>query len=88
MLCHAPVVSFLKQIGFEEDEEKVFLDTFDTHALFFVEECLSELINNHKMQNKEQNQHFDKVQTKIERDPENLCLPNNIVLPAAKNSGS
>jgi hypothetical protein len=35
-----PVMRFLKRIGFEEDEEKVFLDTFDTHAYFFVEECL------------------------------------------------
>lgn len=37
VLDNPPVLAFLKEIGFEEDEEKIFLDAFDTQAYFFVE---------------------------------------------------
>ena len=81
-----PVLSFLKQIGFEEDEEKVFLDTFDTTSYFFIEECLEEVANNQKMQNKQQNQHFNNVQSKVEQEP--LFLPKDLVLPSSQEGVS
>jgi hypothetical protein len=40
ILGNPPVLNFLKEIGFEEDEETVYLDVVNTNAYFYIEECL------------------------------------------------
>ena len=40
------------------------------------------MVKNHQKQNKQQNQHFDKINSRAEERPENLCLPKDLVLPS------
>ena len=56
ILDNEPALKFLKTIGFEEDEETVCLDKFEVHALFYIEECLDAVVENHRHQNNQQNQ--------------------------------
>jgi hypothetical protein len=40
VLDNPPVMAFLREIGFEEDEETFTLHRFETHELYFIEEGL------------------------------------------------
>lgn len=80
VLDNPPVLTFLKEIGFEEDEEKIFLDAFDIQAYFFVEECLESMVANHRQQSESQLQKHKKQQP-----IENLCLPPDLKLPSSGN---
>lgn len=47
VLDNAPVVAFLKKIGFEESEESLCLDKWETHELYFIEDALEQMVIHH-----------------------------------------
>jgi hypothetical protein len=50
VLENPPVMGFLREIGFEEDEETFTLHRFETHELYFIEEGLEVVVSNHQAQ--------------------------------------
>ncbi len=74
-----PVVKFLKEIGFEEDQETLTLHRFETHQLYFIEEGLEAVVVNQQTQNALQNQ--NPSQNRPKGEEKSPFLPSNIKFP-------
>ena len=55
------------------------------HELFFLEECLEAVVDNHQHQNEKQGK--GQAQSKPQQQ-ENLCLPKDIKFPGSESEGS